>query len=129
MRTGSKPAARNASGFLRWGLAFVREWALAKVRHQVEFLEELRRRREGSDALFDAPLTTLRDCLTKLRELTGDLDAQRGTLMGLEGSAGRAYFGCLSPLLPEAFRFDGRSRHPARDGSAYPLENHAKKGA
>jgi CRISPR-associated protein Cas1 len=98
------------------GLAFVREWALAKVRHQVEFLEELRRRREGSDALFDAPLTTLRDCLTKLRELTGDLDTQRGTLMGLEGSAGRAYFGCLSPLLPEAFHFDGRSRHPARDG-------------
>src|SRR5205807_1851493 len=31
------------------------------------------------------------------------------------GSAGRAYFACLSPLVPEAYRFEGRSRQPARD--------------
>ena len=35
--------------------------------------------------------------------------------MGLEGSAGRAYVKCLSGQMPEAFRFDGRSRNPARD--------------
>jgi len=47
--------------------------------------------------------------------VAGDLDEQRGTLMGLEGSAGRAYFACLGQLVPEAYRFEGRSRHPARD--------------
>jgi CRISPR-associated protein Cas1 len=36
--------------------------------------------------------------------------------MGLEGSAGRAYFACLSGLLPQDYRFEGRSRHPAKDG-------------
>ena len=35
--------------------------------------------------------------------------------MGLEGTAGRVYFTCLSQLVPEAYRFDGRSRHPAKD--------------
>jgi CRISPR-associated protein Cas1 len=36
--------------------------------------------------------------------------------MGLEGTAGRLYFGCLSRLVPQQHRFAGRSRHPARDG-------------
>jgi CRISPR-associated protein Cas1 len=97
------------------GLAIVRDWVQAKLRHQLEFLEELWHRRPESDTLFQGPVATLRDCLARVGELTGDLDQQRGTLMGLEGTAGRVYFGCLGRLVPEAFRFDGRSRHPARD--------------
>jgi CRISPR-associated protein Cas1 len=97
------------------GLAFVREWLGAKLRHQREFLEELRRRRPESESLFDAPLATLQDCLARVEGLAGTLDEQRGTLLGLEGSAGRAYFACLGWLVPEAYRFEGRSRQPARD--------------
>jgi CRISPR-associated protein Cas1 len=97
------------------GLALVREWIEAKLRHQREFLEELRHRRPDSEALFQAPLATLQDCLTRVEGLAGTLDEQRGTLLGLEGSAGRAYFACLGRLVPEAYRFDGRSRQPARD--------------
>jgi len=47
--------------------------------------------------------------------LAGSLEERRGTVMGLEGTAGRVYFGCLSKLVPKPYRFDGRSRHPARD--------------
>jgi CRISPR-associated protein Cas1 len=97
------------------GLAFVREWVQAKLRHQIEFLEELRHRRPESESVFGAPLATLQDCLTRVQGLTGNLDEQRGTLLGLEGSAGRAYFACLGKLVPEAYRFEGRSRQPARD--------------
>src|SRR5207253_5967923 len=43
------------------------------------------------------------------------LDELRGSLMGLEGVAGREYFAALSLALPERFRFQGRSRSPARD--------------
>jgi CRISPR-associated protein Cas1 len=98
------------------GLAVVREWVQAKLRHQAEFLEELRQRRPEADDLFTAPLGTIRASLDRVGQLTGTLDEQRGTLMGLEGSAGRAYFACLGRLVPEAWRFDGRSRQPARDG-------------
>jgi len=97
------------------GLAFVRGWVEAKVRHQHEFLDELSRRRPESADLFLSPLATLRDCLAKVGRVKGELDQQRGTLMGLEGTAGRVYFACLGRLVPEAFRFDGRSRQPARD--------------
>lgn len=97
------------------GLAFVREWVLVKVRHQLAFLEELRHRRPEAEALFDSPVATLQNCVTRLGELAGDLDQQRGTVMGLEGTAGRVYFACLGQLVPETYRFDGRSRHPAKD--------------
>jgi CRISPR-associated protein Cas1 len=98
------------------GLALARGWIEAKLRHQAEFLEELRQRRPDSQALFDAPLGTIRASLERVGRLEGTLEEQRGSLMGLEGSAGRAYFACLGQLVPEAYRFEGRSRQPARDG-------------
>jgi CRISPR-associated protein Cas1 len=97
------------------GLALVRGWVEAKVRHQAEFLEELWRRRSDAGNFFGGPLGTLRACLDKLRQLAGDLEEQRGSVMGLEGSAGRAYFACLGKLVPEAYRFTTRSRQPATD--------------
>jgi CRISP-associated protein Cas1 len=97
------------------GLAFVRDWVETKLRNQREFLQELERRRPGQEALFRSPLAVLQDCIAKIQALTGSLDEQRATIMGLEGTAGRVYFACLSQLLPEDYRFDGRSRQPARD--------------
>ena len=96
--------------------ALARDRVLAKLRHQVEFLEELARRRPEAADRFQGALGTVRASLEQVRALTGTLDEQRGTLMGLEGSAGRAYFACLGRLVPAAFQFTGRSRQPARDG-------------
>jgi CRISPR-associated protein Cas1 len=98
------------------GLALARDWVQAKLCHQAEFLEELARRRPEATDLFQRTLGTVRASLEQVRALTGTLDEQRGTLMGLEGSAGRAYFACLGQLVPAAFQFTGRSRQPARDG-------------
>ena len=98
------------------GLAIAREWIAAKLRHQAEFLEELRERRPGRRAEFDDPIATIRSSLAQLEQLDGTLDERRGRFMGLEGSAGRAYFGCLGRLLPEGYRFESRSRQPAQDG-------------
>ncbi len=97
------------------GLAFVRQWVEAKLRHQAEFLEELRQRRPESDGVFASPLETLRHCLAQVQQRTGDLEQERATVMGLEGTAGRVYFACLAQRVPQAYRFDGRSRHPAKD--------------
>ncbi len=97
------------------GLALAREWIEAKLRHQIEFLEELSHRRPDAGDLFRPALATVRACLDKLRALSGTLEEQRNSVMGLEGSAGRAYFACLGQLVPEAYRFETRSRQPARD--------------
>jgi CRISPR-associated protein Cas1 len=98
------------------GLTLACGWVQAKLRHQVEFLEELGHRRPEADALFGPALGTIRASREQVNRLEGTLQEQRGRLMGLEGSAGRAYFGCLGKLVPEEYRFEGRSRQPAHDG-------------
>ncbi len=115
---GSTAAIRRrqaGGGGVPEGLALARDWVVAELRNQAEFLQELERRRPGQESTFRPALAALDDCLTKLAALLGTLEVQRATLLGLEGSAGRAYFACLSGLLPEAYRFDGRSRQPAKD--------------
>lgn len=117
-RMGSTAAIRRRQieiASMPEGLALAREWVQAKLRHQVEFLEELRHRRPETANLFESPLDTIRASLERVDGLTGSLDVQRASLMGLEGSAGRAYFSCLGRLMPEAYRFAVRSRQPARD--------------
>ena len=39
----------------------------------------------------------------------------RGTLQGYEGTASRIYFARLSDLMPEKYKFNGRSKNPAKD--------------
>jgi CRISP-associated protein Cas1 len=98
------------------GLGFARAWIESKLRNQGEFLAELEHRRPGMDHVFRPAREGIADCLSKVAVVTGTLDETRGSLMGLEGAAGRAYFECLSLLMPESNRFEGRSRNPARDG-------------
>jgi CRISPR-associated protein Cas1 len=97
------------------GLTYVRGLVTAKLRHQQEFLSELAQRRPAEVELFRTTNETIAACLARVQESAGSLDDQRGTLMGLEGGAGRAYFQCLGRLMPEAYRFEGRSRQPAVD--------------
>jgi CRISPR-associated protein Cas1 len=98
------------------GLELVRGWIETKLRNQLEFLDELAQRRPGAEADFLSAQTGIRGCLDQLRALAGNIDERRGTVMGLEGAAGRVYFTCLGRLVPEAYRFAGRSRQPAKDG-------------
>ena len=98
------------------GLEVVRGWIEAKLRNQLEFVDELARRRPGSEQDFASTQAGIRDCMERLAALAGSVDEQRRTVMGLEGAAGRVYFLCLGQLVPEGYRFEGRSRQPAKDG-------------
>ena len=97
------------------GLTLVLDWCQAKVTKPGRIPRRAADRAPESALLFDQPLISVHNSLAQMQELTGSLEEKRGTLMGLEGSAARAYFGCLSQLMPEAYRFPGRSRHPAHD--------------
>lgn len=70
------------------GVEIAREWICAKLRHQLEFLDELRLRRSDRISVFDGPMATIQESLTQLEGIEGRLDDQRARLLGLEGSAG-----------------------------------------
>lgn len=98
------------------GLSFVKEWISTKTNNQIEFIEKLLRARDsGKSEIVEISLSGLKDMLPKISSLDGDVESVRGTLMGFEGTAGRLYFDALSDLIPERWKFNGRSRQPAKD--------------
>jgi len=97
------------------GLEIGRNFVLQKFDNQITLLKTLRQRRTRMSAVITETLETLQIARDKLLAISGLPEELRGTIMGIEGHAGRAYWALLSLLLPERFRFDGRSRNPARD--------------
>ena len=86
-----------------------------KLENQVRFLKKLMHARPGRSALFEQYIGTIEKSRSNLSSLE-DLSRVSGNdIMGLEGTAGRAYFQCLSHVMPEKYRFNGRSRRPAGD--------------
>jgi len=97
------------------GLELVAAMVNKKLDNQVRFLKKLMHARPGREDEFTASIRTIEKSAADFASEDADLETARGRLMGLEGTAGRAYFQCLSVLLPEKYRFDGRSRRPAKD--------------
>lgn len=97
------------------GLRLALSWLTRKMDNQIEFLREARQRRTRLSAQLTEKITALADLRTSLDGITGDLEEQRGTIMGFEGRAGRTYWEAVNLLLPDNFRFSVRSRNPAKD--------------
>jgi len=97
------------------GLKLALSWVTKKFDNQIELLKRLRKTRTQKSAEITAYIEKLNNCQKSLENLTGNIGEMRGTVMGIEGSAGRIYFKCLSFLMPDTYKFSGRSRNPAKD--------------
>lgn len=97
------------------GLALALKWVRTKFTNQIDFLKRLRKTRPQRSAEITSYIEKLQNIAKSLDSLTESIDECRGSIMGIEGSGGRIYFGALSSLLPDRFKFDGRSRNPAKD--------------
>jgi CRISP-associated protein Cas1 len=98
------------------GVILVGEWVTTKIGQQAGLLRDLARTRPDRAADLETTAGRLDKMADVVAGLKGDaIDELRGSMMGLEGVAGREYFAALSLALPERFRFQGRSRSPARD--------------
>ena len=103
-------AAQNAMG-----PQLATEMILQKLDNQLRFLKKLKQARPGKEDLFKNPLSSIQMAKEQIETPMENLKEWGRRLMGFEGVAGRAYFGCISDLLPEKYRFKGRSRRPAVD--------------
>jgi CRISP-associated protein Cas1 len=87
-----------------------------KICQQAALLRDLARTRPDRGDDLEAVAGRLEKMADVVAGIKGDaIDELRGSIMGLEGVAGREYFAALSLALPERFRFQGRSRSPAKD--------------
>ena len=97
------------------GLELVMNMIRQKMENQARFLKKLMHARPGKGSQFDSAITTIEQSLSSLTFSAEDIEGVRNRIMGLEGTAGRAYFQCISNILPEKYQFSGRSRRPAKD--------------
>jgi len=97
------------------GLELVLEMIGNKLDNQSRFLKKLMYARPGSEEVFDRALSSINRAKKDLAKCEGEIDQARGTIMGLEGTAGRSYFQALSAIMPDKYQFKGRSRRPAKD--------------
>lgn len=97
------------------GLKIGKQFIQQKFENQIRFLKELRERRTRYSADITQATYRIKKSLDDLKNVSGKPEDVSGTIMGIEGSTGRVYWSILSQLLPERFRFNGRSRNPAKD--------------
>lgn len=97
------------------GLDLALEWVKTKFDNQIDLLTRLRDTRSRKSAEITVYIDKLRNCRKSLDEISEPVSVARGTIMGIEGSGGRIYFEAISFLMPDRFKFDGRSRNPAKD--------------
>lgn len=99
----------------REGLDLALDWVRTKFNNQIDLLQRLRKTRPHKSSEITAYIEKLQNTSKSLNNLTGTIEESRASIMGIEGSGGRIYFEALSSLMPDRFKFDGRSRNPAKD--------------
>jgi len=97
------------------GLDLAKEWVARKFDNHIEFLNQLKNTRPDKSSRLSEWIRSLRGIKEKLNHLEGTLEEKRNSIMGYEGAAGRIYFEALSYIMPDRFKFEGRSRQPALD--------------
>jgi len=95
------------------GVELATQMIRQKLDNQIRFLKKLMYARPNKSSLFDDFMTRIEQSLQAL--VSAEPPLSSNDIMGLEGTAGRAYFQCISKILPEKYRFEGRSRRPAKD--------------
>ena len=103
------------------GVNLALEWVRKKLDNQIDLLTRLRESRSNKSAEITAYIDKLRNCRNSLYSLIPKdashigIEDVRGSIMGIEGSGGRIYFEAVSFIMPDRYKFEGRSRNPAKD--------------
>jgi len=102
--------------FTRGAVDWIKGVICRKIENQQALLLMLRTDDSTATALVEKSNRRLEDYRSKIMKLEGDIVSDiAATLRGWEGQASKIYFATLNQFIPEAFRFEVRSQHPATD--------------
>ena len=97
------------------GLNLAKEWVICKIENNVDFLKNLANSRPNKEKVINECIVSLEKKIYILQKMKGSLEEKRNSIMPIEGMAGKEYFGALNYVMPDRFKFKGRSRSPAKD--------------
>lgn len=96
-----------------FGLAIARKLVTGKIRNQRANLQRRNRETGGTIGELSEAIDAIAAYLTRLQRTEETLE--RETLMGIEGTAARAYYQALRHWFPPQWNFTDRNRQPPRD--------------
>lgn len=120
-KLGSISTIRRKQLFLQdnpFGFMLVKEWILQKMENQIEHLNKLTmNRRDDRKEILREAIDRIKVQVKNIEKLptTKSVDDVRNSIQGYEGTASRAYFGALGEVILEQYKFNGRSKNPAKD--------------
>lgn len=95
---------------------WVKDLLQYKMDTQIALLLTLEPPDERSARITQRAINALEDHKRKVGKAEGEVISEAApTLRGWEGAATRRYFQAVSAVLPQAYRFERRSKHPATD--------------
>lgn len=102
--------------FTKDALSWIKEILQEKIANQQALLLMMQTTDEEKSKKRDKSISRLDDYITKLKSLDGDIVSDVSSqLRGWEGLSSKIYFETLNMFIPEEYRFESRSQHPARD--------------
>ena len=97
-------------------LVWIKEVLRQKIENQQALLLMMQTDDTAIQNKVSSAIRRLEDYRTKISLIDGDVVADvASTLRGWEGVASKIYFETLNLFLPQQYRFDARSQHPAMD--------------
>ncbi|MFZ1897583.1 CRISPR-associated endonuclease Cas1 [Methanoregula sp.] len=97
------------------GFYLARGWIAEKIQNQIDLLKDLKKNRSDQKDQIDISIAKIEGLRETLLAMKGSLDIKRGSIMGVEGMASATYFDAIAGVMPEQWKFKGRSRDPAKD--------------
>lgn len=102
--------------FSQEAIQWIKEILGQKLDNQIALLYSLSPPDWQYNPQLEKAISTINDYKSKIRKAEGlTISDVAPSLRGWEGAASRKYFELLNLMLPEKYRFDGRSQHPAMD--------------
>jgi len=97
------------------GLNLAKEWIEKKFENYNDFLKRLKYKRPQKQEKIDNSIKRLEEIKRNFSKLSGTIEEKRNNILGYEGAGGKIYFETINYIIPDKFKFEGRSRNPSKD--------------
>lgn len=102
--------------FSHYAVDWIKEIVRQKIENQQALVVLLSSELPERETAVRRVINRLEDYRRKIKQLDGEIISDiSSTLRGWEGLSSKIYFEALNYVLPEKFRFEQRSQHPAKD--------------
>lgn len=97
------------------GLNLAKRWVKRKLDNQTDLLKKLKQTRPEKKRMLEEYISKIETQKINLKQLKGTVEGRRQKILGMEGMSSKNYWEAINGVMPEKFKFKGRSRNPAKD--------------